>query len=47
MAASGLVWNSFGLFLLAIEAEFGWSRAAVSGAGLVTFGGLAASSSAS
>jgi predicted MFS family arabinose efflux permease len=32
MAASGLVWNSFGLFLLAIEAEFGWSRAAVSGA---------------
>ncbi len=32
MAASGLVWNSFGLFLVAIETEQGWSRAAVSAA---------------
>ncbi len=32
MAVSGLVWNSFALFLVALQAEFGWSRAAISGA---------------
>lgn len=32
MVASGLVWNTFGLFLVAIEAEFQTSRAGISGA---------------
>ncbi len=32
MIVSGLVWNSFGLFLVALEAEFHWSRGAISGA---------------
>ena len=32
MMVSGLVWNSFGLFLVALEADFHWSRAAISGA---------------
>lgn len=32
MAVSGLIWNSFGLFLVALEAEFGWSRAGISAA---------------
>lgn len=32
MMISGLVWNSFGLFLVSLEAEFGWSRASISGA---------------
>ncbi|MEZ2131018.1 MULTISPECIES: MFS transporter [unclassified Sinorhizobium] len=32
MMVSGLVWNSFGLFLVALEAEFHWPRAAISGA---------------
>lgn len=32
MMVSGLVWNSFGLFLVALEAEFHWSRSSISGA---------------
>ena len=32
MAVSGLVWHSFSLFLVALEREFGWSRATISGA---------------
>ena len=32
MAVSGLVWSSFGLFLVAICRDLGWSRSAVSGA---------------
>lgn len=32
LAISGLVWNSFALFLVALEGEFGWSRAQISGA---------------
>lgn len=32
MAVSGLVWSSFGLFLVAIGHDLGWSRSAVSGA---------------
>lgn len=32
MAISGLIWTSFSLFLVAIEAEFHWSRAEISGA---------------
>jgi MFS family permease len=32
MMVSGLVWNSFGLFLVALEADFHWSRASISGA---------------
>jgi MFS family permease len=32
MMISGLVWNSFALFLVALEAEFHWSRASISGA---------------
>lgn len=32
MAISGLVWNSFALFLVALQGEFGWSRAEISGA---------------
>lgn len=32
MAISGLVWTSFSLFLVAIEAELHWSRAEISGA---------------
>ena len=43
MAASGLVWNSFALFLVALKAEFGWSRAAISGA----FGAFALSNALS
>ncbi|HEX7126712.1 MAG TPA: MFS transporter [Thermodesulfobacteriota bacterium] len=32
MAVSGLIWHSFSLFLVALEREFGWSRATISGA---------------
>ena len=32
MMVSGLVWNSFALFLIALEGEFYWSRASISGA---------------
>ncbi|WP_262031421.1 MFS transporter [Microvirga sp. Mcv34] len=32
MAISGLIWTSFSLFLVAIEGEFHWSRAEISGA---------------
>ncbi|MBL0403746.1 MFS transporter [Microvirga aerilata] len=32
MAMSGLVWTSFSLFLVALEGEFHWSRAEISGA---------------
>jgi MFS family permease len=32
MAISGLVWTSFSIFLVAIEQEFNWSRAEISGA---------------
>lgn len=32
MMVSGLVWNSFALFLVALEGEFHWSRASISGA---------------
>lgn len=32
LAISGLVWNSFALFLVALETEFSWSRAQISGA---------------
>ncbi len=32
MALSGLVWTSFSLFLVALEGEFHWSRAEISGA---------------
>ncbi len=32
MAVSGLVWQSFSLFLVALEREFGWSRATISAA---------------
>lgn len=32
MMVSGLVWNSFALFLVALEGEFQWSRASISGA---------------
>ncbi len=32
MAVSGLIWTSFSLFLVAIEGEFHWSRAEISGA---------------
>lgn len=32
MMVSGLVWNSFALFLVAVEGEFHWSRASISGA---------------
>jgi len=32
MMVSGVVWNSFGLFLVALEGEFHWSRASISGA---------------
>lgn len=32
MAISGLVWTSFSLFLVALEGEFHWSRAEISGA---------------
>ena len=32
MMISGLVWNSFALFLVALEGEFHWSRASISGA---------------
>jgi MFS family permease len=32
MAISGLIWTSFSLFLVAIEAELHWSRAEISGA---------------
>lgn len=32
MFISGLVWNTFGLFLISLEAEFHWSRSALSGA---------------
>jgi MFS family permease len=32
MAISGLVWTSFSLFLVAIEVDFHWSRAEISGA---------------
>lgn len=32
MAISGLVWSSFGLFLVALQKEFDWSRGEISGA---------------
>jgi MFS family permease len=32
MFISGLVWNTFGLFLISLEGEFHWSRSAISGA---------------
>lgn len=31
MGVSGLVWGSFGLFLVALQREFGWSRGEISG----------------
>lgn len=31
MAVSGLIWGSFGLFLVAFQREFGWSRGEISG----------------
>lgn len=32
MGVSGIVWGSFGVFLVALEGEFGWSRSAISAA---------------
>ncbi|URK89496.1 MFS transporter (plasmid) [Rhizobium sp. RCAM05350] len=32
MFISGLVWSTFGLFLISLEGEFHWSRSAISGA---------------
>lgn len=32
MAISGVIWNSFSLFLVALEREFGWSRSTISAA---------------
>lgn len=31
LAVSGLIWGSFGLFLVALQREFGWSRGEISG----------------
>ncbi|MCO6404712.1 MFS transporter [Aurantimonas endophytica] len=31
MGVSGLIWGSFGLFLVALQREFGWSRGEISG----------------